>query len=102
VRVCACTCAYLDVPEPELGAVVGAAGDQVGVVGAPRQVGDPVGVALQRPQQLQLVGVLWRSDKMVNKLVRRYMVTERLKRCFPDGLEARPVNRTEVNIDLFV
>lgn len=49
---------YLYVPEPEFGAVVGPAGDQVGVVGAPGQVGHPIGVAVQRLQLLQLVCLL--------------------------------------------
>lgn len=38
--------AHLHVPEPQLGAVVRSAGDQVGVVGTPGQVGDTVGVTL--------------------------------------------------------
>lgn len=49
---------HLHVPEPQLGAVVRSAGDQVGVVGTPGQVGDPVGVTLQGSQQLQLVALL--------------------------------------------
>lgn len=38
--------AHLHVPEPELRAVVRSAGDKVGVVGTPGQVGDSVGVTL--------------------------------------------------------
>lgn len=49
---------YLNVPEPQLGAVVRSTGDQVGVVGAPGQVRDAVRMTLQGPQQLQLVALL--------------------------------------------
>lgn len=38
--------AHLHIPEPQLGAVVRSAGNQVGVVGTPGQVGDTVGVTL--------------------------------------------------------
>ena len=49
---------HLHVPQPELGAVVRAARYQIRVVGAPGQIGNPIGMTLQRLQLLELVRVL--------------------------------------------
>lgn len=57
-----CEC-YLNIPEPQLGAIVRSTGDQVGVIRTPGQVGDSVCVTLQSSKQLQLVALLHKVRK---------------------------------------
>lgn len=49
---------YLYIPQPQLRAVIRTTGYQIGVIWAPRQVGNTVSMALQSLRQFQLLGFL--------------------------------------------